>query len=88
MLVPAFVTVVRSGQADTLMEMERPMSDRVLRLKEVCERVGLKRSSVYLAMSKGRFPSPIRLGERAVGWKESAISGWLDARPSARDNAA
>jgi prophage regulatory protein len=88
MLAHAFVPVVLFGQADTLMELECPMSDRVLRLKEVCERVGLKRSSVYLAMSKGRFPSPIRLGERAVGWRESTITGWLDARPDAREKAA
>ncbi|WP_084673641.1 AlpA family phage regulatory protein [Sphingomonas sp. MM-1] len=30
-------------------------------------------------MDKGRFPRPIRLGARAVGWRSSTIEEWLSA---------
>lgn len=54
--------------------------DRVLRRKEVEKVVGLSRSAIYAAMDKGRFPRPIQLGPRAVGWKESVIIDWVETR--------
>ncbi len=53
---------------------------RILRLPEVISRVGLRRASIYLHISKGSFPKPISLGARAVGWLESEIDGWIAAR--------
>ncbi|MBN2971180.1 AlpA family transcriptional regulator [Roseomonas aeriglobus] len=55
--------------------------DRILRRKEVEKVVGLSRSAIYAAMDKGRFPRPIQLGPRAVGWRESAITDWMDNQP-------
>jgi prophage regulatory protein len=40
----------------------------------------LSRSSIYLNISKGTFPKPIHLGARSVGWLESDIDNWIDAR--------
>jgi prophage regulatory protein len=60
------------------------MSDTILRLPQVKHRVGLSRSSIYLAISHGRFPSPIRLGSRAVGWLQSEIDAWLQQKITAR----
>ena len=53
---------------------------RILRLPEVMGRVGLRRASIYLHITKGSFPKPISLGARAVGWLESDIDGWIAAR--------
>jgi len=58
------------------------MTDRILRRPEVEARTGLSRSTLYAMMAEGEFPRPIRLGKRAVGWPESAISRWLDDRAS------
>jgi prophage regulatory protein len=55
-------------------------SQRILRLPDVISRVGLRRASIYLHMTKGSFPKPISLGARAVGWLESDIDGWIAAR--------
>lgn len=52
---------------------------KVLRRKSVELLTGLSRSSIYLMMSEDRFPKPIRLGKRAVGWREIDIIDWLDA---------
>jgi prophage regulatory protein len=57
------------------------MSARILRRKEVEKLTGLSRSTIYTMISNGTFPTPIRLGVRAVGWPENAIEEWLRARP-------
>lgn len=54
------------------------MSNKIMRLPEVKSRTGLSRSSIYLRISKGEFPSSISLGDRAVGWLEADIEQWLD----------
>ena len=56
------------------------VTPRILRLPSVRERTGLSRSSIYLRISEGRFPKPVSLGERAVGWLESEITEWLNRR--------
>jgi prophage regulatory protein len=53
---------------------------KVQRLPSVIERTGLSRSSIYLRVSRGDFPKPIALGERAVGWLEEDVSRWLEDR--------
>lgn len=55
-------------------------NDRILRRKEVEQFIGLSRSSIYEAMAQGEFPKPIRIGKRAVGWRQSTIDAWLAGR--------
>lgn len=58
---------------------------RVLRLKQVLERVGLSRSTIYDRMNPASpryddtFPKPIKIGSSAVGWLESSISKWIES---------
>lgn len=54
------------------------MTETILRRPEVEKRCGLSRSTIYQLMTDGRFPRPVRLGKRAVGWRESDIAEWLD----------
>ena len=56
------------------------MMERILRRPEIEARIGLSRSTIYQWMKEGRFPAPVKLGERMVGWRESEIAAWLDAR--------
>jgi len=55
------------------------MVDSILRLPIVISRTGLSRATIYLKISQGKFPQPISLGARAVGWWESEINSWLDS---------
>ncbi len=59
------------------------MATNILRLPTVKARTGLSRSTIYLRISEGRFPSPVSLGSRAVGWIESEINTWLAERIAA-----
>lgn len=56
------------------------MTHTILRLPQVKLRVGLSRSSIYLAVSQGKFPRPVSLGARAVGWLEAEVDAWLSQR--------
>ena len=53
---------------------------KILRCPEVLARVGVSRSTIYLWVSKGRFPKPIQLGERATGWLESTVTEWIERK--------
>lgn len=52
----------------------------ILRRPQVQARTGLARSTIYELVSAGRFPAPIRLSDRTVGWLESEIEGWIASR--------
>ena len=56
------------------------MANSILRLPEVENRTGYKRSSIYQKARDGEFPKPIPLGARAVGWLESEIEQWISER--------
>ena len=58
------------------------MANAILRLPSVKTRTGLSRSSIYLAAAEGKFPKPVRLGVRAVGWLESEVDAWVSSRIS------
>jgi prophage regulatory protein len=53
------------------------MANTILRLPAVKTRTGLSRSTIYLRVAEGRFPTPISLGARAVGWIDAEVEAWL-----------
>jgi prophage regulatory protein len=53
------------------------MANKILRLPDVKEATGLSRSSIYMAVSQGKFPKPIKLGLRSVGWLGEEIEEWV-----------
>jgi len=63
-------------------EPEKPLKapTRILRLPEVICRVGMRRASIYHAISQSSFPKQIILSKRTVGWIEQEIEDWLAAR--------
>lgn len=63
------------------------MPHKILRLPVVKARTGLSRSTIYLRVSQGRFPSPVSLGGRAVGWIEAEVDAWLTAQIESSRNA-
>lgn len=56
----------------------------ILRLKQVSERTGLSRSTIYSKLDPDSaqydpgFPTQIRLGGGAVGWIEAELNTWLE----------
>lgn len=56
------------------------MKDRLLRLPEVEDTTGLKRSTIYQKAKQGLFPKPVKLTERSSAWRESEIQDWVAGR--------
>lgn len=56
------------------------MTERLLRRPAVEEMTGLSRSSIYAMIADGLFPGPVRIGRRAVAWRESDLMFWLQQR--------
>lgn len=54
--------------------------DRVIRATEAARMLGVGRTSFYELVKGKDFPRPIALGERARGFLESELVGWLKSR--------
>jgi prophage regulatory protein len=52
--------------------------DRLLKLDEVKQRVGLGRSMIYRMIQEGRFPVPYKVSAFASRWSEHEIVAWID----------
>src|SRR5207249_288628 len=57
-----------------------PRLPRLISFREVAQRVGLSRSSVWRMERAGRFPQRRRLSENRVAWWEPEIEEWLRGR--------
>lgn len=59
--------------------------DRLLRLPEVETATGLKKSTIYLLMKRGEFPSCVQITARCVAWPESRVLSFIQDRIAAAD---
>lgn len=55
-------------------------AQRLLRLPAVLSRTGLGRSTVYIMIAQDRFPQPVRLNKRAIGFREEQVDAWINSR--------
>lgn len=51
--------------------------DRHIRLPEVEQLTGMKRSTIYKRIGEGRFPKQIDGGSGMARWYESEVAAWL-----------
>lgn len=51
-----------------------------LRMSSLVRVTGLGRSTIYRLIADQKFPSPVRLGPRAVAWRQSEIDKWSETR--------
>lgn len=56
------------------------MAVQIKKILDVENTTGLSRSSIYRMGKIGKFPKPIKLGERSSGWIGSEIDQWIDER--------
>ena len=65
-----------------LVHQSRPAvpRDRFLRLPEVEQATGLKKSTIYLMQKRGEFPRCVQLTPRCVAWPASRVYQWVQDR--------
>jgi len=59
---------------------------RILSLNDLRE-LGIyySRVHIYRLVKAGKFPAPIKVGQNRIGWVESEIDEWLNAKVAERD---
>lgn len=57
----------------------------ILRKDELARNLGVSRSWLERASKDGRFPKPIQLSAKSVGWLSTEVDAWLKARAAERD---
>lgn len=74
------------SQIDRSKNLSTHDTEKFLRRKTVEQITGLSRSSIYLQMKLGEFPSPVNLTGtgKAVGWLKSEIDVWMRERINQR----
>lgn len=58
--------------------------NRIIRMPQVIDMVGVCKASIYLMVKRGDFPAPLKLGPRASGWVLAEIEAWISERANAR----
>lgn len=59
--------------------------ERLIRIGEVQFRTQLSKTEIYRRINAGKFPAAVKLGLRAVAWREADVSGWIRSLPQHRD---
>jgi prophage regulatory protein len=59
---------------------------RVVRWPELIAMVGRGRTAIQQDIIERRFPAPIPLGGRAVGWLIEEVEAWIAARAAERNH--
>lgn len=60
-------------------------SEKLLKMADICEYLGVTDAAIYKWMKDAGFPEPIRLGaggkRSALRWKPEELNRWLSSRP-------
>ncbi len=59
--------------------------DQLIRMSQVINLVGLKRSWIYQRIKEGKFPRPIKIGSRVSLWTKSSVSEWIQQMSGAKN---
>ena len=74
----------KETKGDQTMEIER---GRLMKIDEVLNICAVSRSRMYEMVARGEFPSPVRVGARAVAWRQREILEWIESHPQAMNTA-
>ena len=53
-------------------------TDRLLRLPQVLELIPISRASWWRGVRAGRYPRPVKLGERTTAWRLSDVMALVE----------
>tara|TARA_Y100000114_G_scaffold155082_1_gene178456 strand:+ start:1315 stop:1503 length:189 start_codon:yes stop_codon:yes gene_type:complete len=58
--------------------MKHPSNDRMLKVSELAEFLGVAPSTIYRWVDAGKLPRPYDIGDAAVRWRMSEVEAWLE----------
>lgn len=57
----------------------------ILKIKQICEITALSKATIYREIKKGKFPAPLQLTDRSVGWLISEVEEWINKKAKNRE---
>jgi prophage regulatory protein len=67
---------------------DHPTPTVLINRDEVLRRTGLKKSTMYVLIGKGKFPHQVQKTESTVGWDEAEVEAWIQGRAALRSGPA
>ena len=58
--------------------MKHRSDDRLLKVLELTEFLGVAHSTLYKWVEEGTFPKPYKMGKKSVRWRLSEVEQWLE----------
>lgn len=52
----------------------------VLSPREVCTALNISQPTLWRLRQAGRFPAPVHVSDRRIGWPEDTLRDWLESR--------
>lgn len=65
-----------------------PSEQTIYRMPRIVEDTGNSRSTIYLRVSQGLWPHPVKLGARASGWPAREVAAMNAARIAGKSETA
>jgi prophage regulatory protein len=56
----------------------REEQDRLITIKDMCALINRDRRTLWAWVKSGKFPEPLRINGRTIGWRASSYRAWLD----------
>ena len=54
--------------------------DQLHRPKPLAKRLGVSTVTLWRMRQRHEFPEPVQISRGAIGWRESDVQAWLDAK--------
>ncbi len=58
---------------------------KLLKIRDVLERIPVSRAHIYNLIAEGKFPRQIKLGGTGAFWVESEVEAWIQGHIDAAD---
>ena len=72
------IVINRPGIENETPNRQSPI--RLLRLPQVMEMTGLRKTKIYELHAEGAFPQRVKITGHSVGWIEAEVQAWLARR--------
>lgn len=56
----------------------REEQEHLIGIKEMCGLIGRDRRTLWAWVRSGKFPEPLRINGRTIGWRASSYRSWLE----------
>lgn len=61
-----------------------PETHSLISIRDVCQLTSLSRTAINMRRAQGRFPAPVRLGDKRVAFVRAEVEQWIKDRIAER----